>query len=163
MHSNINKVFFNKNVHSKRLWTFYSFYNILNKLILNMLNKGILIIVCLFSLQLIQAQTGRVSGQVMDGEFNDVLAFANVLVKGTQKGTTSDFDGNYSLDLEPGTYTIVFSFVGYDSKELTDVIVESGEVVEMNVTISPSSALRSEEHTSELQSRENLVCRLLLE
>src|SRR5690606_4405060 len=144
MHSNINKVFFNKNVHSKRLWTFYSFYNILNKLILNMLNKGILIIVCLFSLQLIQAQTGRVSGKVMDGEFNDVLAFANVLVKGTQKGTTSDFDGNYSLDLEPGTYTIVFSFVGYDSKELTDVIVESGEVVEMNVTISPSSALLSE-------------------
>lgn len=109
-----------------------------------MLNKGILIIVCLFSLQLIQAQTGRVSGKVMDGEFNDVLAFANVLVKGTQKGTTSDFDGNYSLDLEPGTYTIVFSFVGYDSKELTDVIVESGEVVEMNVTISPSSALLSE-------------------
>src|SRR5690606_41385891 len=31
------------------------------------------------------------------------------------------------------------------------------------LAVPPSSALRSEEHTSELQSRENLVCRLLLE
>src|SRR5690606_22700759 len=108
MHSNINKVFFNKNVHSKRLWTFYSFYNILHKLILNMLNKGILIIGCLFSLQLIPAQSGRVSRKVMDGGFNDVLAFANVLVKGTQSRSTSHAAGHYSLDLEPGTYTRLF-------------------------------------------------------
>ncbi|CAH8287245.1 TonB-dependent receptor [Mariniflexile fucanivorans] len=109
-----------------------------------MLNKAFLIIVCLFSLQVLQAQTGKISGKIIDNEFNDVLAFANVLVKGTIKGTTSDFDGNYTLELDPGTYTIIFSFIGYDSKQLTEVKVEKGKVVDLNVSLSPSSALLSE-------------------
>ncbi|WP_372757006.1 TonB-dependent receptor domain-containing protein [Mariniflexile sp.] len=109
-----------------------------------MLNKGILLIVCLFSLQLMQAQTGKITGKIIDSEFNDVLAFANVLVKGTTKGTTSDFDGNYSLELAPGTHTIIFSFIGYDAKQLTDVVVKSGQVTDLNVSLAPSSALLSE-------------------
>lgn len=109
-----------------------------------MFNKGILIIVCLFSLQFIQAQTGKITGKIIDSEFNDVLAFANVLVKGTVKGTTSDFDGNYTLELEPGTHTIIFSFIGYDSKELTGVVVKKGEVTDLSVSLDPSSALLSE-------------------
>lgn len=109
-----------------------------------MLNKGILIIICIFSLQLVQAQTGKVSGKIIDSEFNDVLAFANVLVEGTQKGATSDFDGNYSLDLEPGTYTIVFSFIGYDSKKITDIKVENNQTTDVNISLNPSSTMLSE-------------------
>lgn len=129
---------------AKKLWTFCSFINILKKRIQNMLNKGILIVVCLFFSQLMQAQTGKITGKVVDGEFNDVLAFANVLIKGIQKGTTSDFDGNYTLELDPGAYTIVFSFIGYDSKQLTEVLVKKGQVTDLNITLNPSSALLSE-------------------
>ena len=60
----------------------------------------------------------KLAGNVIDGEFVEPLAFANILVKGTTIGTTSDFDGKYQLELEPGTYTIVFSFVGYKLKKL---------------------------------------------
>ncbi|MFD0835021.1 TonB-dependent receptor domain-containing protein [Mariniflexile aquimaris] len=109
-----------------------------------MLNKGILIIVCLFSLQLMQAQTSKIAGKIIDSEFNDVLAFANVLVKGTLKGTTSDFDGSYSLELAPGSYTIIYSFIGYDSKQVTDVVVKNGQTTDLNITLNPSSALLSE-------------------
>ncbi|MGJ8591762.1 MAG: TonB-dependent receptor domain-containing protein [Aquaticitalea sp.] len=105
-----------------------------------MSNKGILTILCLLVLQIVNAQTGKLTGKIFDGEYNDVLPFANVLVKGTQKGTTSDFDGNYTLELEDGSYTILFSFVGYESKEVTEVSIKNGEVTELNVTLNASTA-----------------------
>lgn len=91
-----------------------------------------------------QGQTSKIAGKILDSEFNDVLAFANVLVKGTLKGTTSDFDGIYSLELEPGTYTIIYSFIGYDTKQVTDVVVKNGQTTDLNISLNPSSAMLSE-------------------
>ena len=58
-------------------------------------------------------QTGSIVGKLTDTDFNnEPLAFANVVIKGTSTGTTSDFDGLYELgNLEPGTYIVVYSFV----------------------------------------------------
>lgn len=85
------------------------------------------------------AQTGKVSGTVMDGELNDVLPFANISVKNTSKGATTDFEGDFQLSLEPGTYDIVFSFVGYQTKEITGVIVKEGDNTFVNVTLSAAA------------------------
>ena len=85
------------------------------------------------------AQTGTVAGNIIDGEFVEPMAFANVLVKGTTIGTTSDFDGKYQLDLEPGTYTIVFSFVGYATQEISEVVVKANQVYVLDVTLSTNS------------------------
>ncbi|MEL4306699.1 TonB-dependent receptor [Joostella sp. CR20] len=94
--------------------------------------------------QMAFSQQGVVKGKVMDGEFNDVLPFANISIKGESKGTTTDFEGAYSLDVNAGTYTVVFSFIGYTSQEITDVVVEEGKTVELNVTLQPSSAVLDE-------------------
>jgi TonB-dependent receptor len=96
----------------------------------------------LFSLLCIgftNAQKGKVAGNLIDGEFVEPLAFGNVLVKGTTTGTTSDFDGKYELELEPGTYTLVFSFVGYNTQEIVDVIVKANEVIELDITLETNS------------------------
>lgn len=98
----------------------------------------ILPLLALFFVSFSFAQKGKVTGSVIDGEFNDVLSFANVLVKGTETGTTSDFDGKYTIELEEGTYTLIFSFVGYETKEITDVIIKSGSVVDLDVTLNTS-------------------------
>lgn len=84
-----------------------------------------------------QAQT--ISGIVMDGEFNEPLPFANILVKGTTKGATSDIDGKFQIKIEPGTYTLAFSFVGYSSKEISNVEVNAGKDTFIEVTLSPAS------------------------
>ena len=81
----------------------------------------------------------KIIGKVIDQEFNETMPFANVLVKGTNIGVTTDFDGNYSINVEPGTYTLVFSFVGYKTKELTDINVSENDVKEVNVNLSSSS------------------------
>jgi len=85
------------------------------------------------------SQTGTVAGNLIDGEFVEPLAFGNILVKGTTTGTTSDFDGKYELELEPGTYTLVFSFVGYNTQEIVDVIIKPGEVTTLDVTLETNS------------------------
>lgn len=96
------------------------------------------LIVALFFFQAAFSQSG-ISGTINDGEFNDVLPFANIILKDTQKGTTSDFEGKYRMELEPGSYTIVFSFVGYQTKEITNVIVSDGEFTNTDVTLSASA------------------------
>ncbi|MEO0900863.1 MAG: carboxypeptidase-like regulatory domain-containing protein, partial [Bacteroidota bacterium] len=78
-------------------------------------------------------------GTLNDGEFNDVLPFANVVVKGTTIGTTSDFDGKYALELDEGTYTISFSYLGYQTVEITEVKVTAGAEFVLDVTLNPAS------------------------
>ncbi|MEH6537052.1 MAG: TonB-dependent receptor [Psychroserpens sp.] len=97
------------------------------------------LLIVLFTIGFANAQKGTVAGNVIDGEFVEPMAFANILVKGTTTGTTSDFDGKFQLELEPGTYTLVFSFVGYNTQEISDVIVKTGEVATLDITLETNS------------------------
>ena len=56
------------------------------------------------------AQEYTVSGTVTD-EKNQPLPGTLVIIKGTVKGTTSDFNGKYELTLPKGQYTFTFSFM----------------------------------------------------
>lgn len=85
------------------------------------------------------AQEGILRGTVTDGELNDVLPFANVLVESTSKGTTTDFDGKYQINLEPGVYTISFSFVGYKTLNISDVEIKDNQTKTVNVTLEMSA------------------------
>ena len=87
----------------------------------------------------VNAQTGKITGTIMDGEFNEPMAFANVLIKNTTKGTTSDFDGKYLIDIEPGSYTLVFSYIGYQTIEISDVLVSIGDDVIVDVTLNTNT------------------------
>ena len=66
--------------------------------ILLKLMRHIFILLFVFTAAIAQAQNpGTLVGKLTDKDFNnDPLPFANVLIKGTIKGTTSDFDGLYS-------------------------------------------------------------------
>ena len=86
------------------------------------------------------AQSGIITGTVNDGEYNDILPFANVIIKDSQRGALSDFEGKYSLELKPGIYTVQFSFVGYQTLEINEVIVKNGETTVVDVTLKASTA-----------------------
>ncbi|MCL7762976.1 TonB-dependent receptor [Polaribacter sp. Z014] len=63
------------------------------------------------------AQKITVKGLVMDSADNSPIPGASVLVKGTSRGTTTDFDGNYSISAEIGE-TLVFSYLGMDKRNV---------------------------------------------
>lgn len=62
------------------------------------------------------AQDRQVSGTVTGASDGTGLPGVNVLVQGTNKGTTTDADGNFAISLAPGENTLVFSFIGYKSQ-----------------------------------------------
>lgn len=66
-----------------------------------------------------QAQRSReITGTVKDGATGIPLPGVNVLVKGTNSGTTSDADGKFSLNMPEGIDVVVVSFIGYKSQEV---------------------------------------------
>ncbi|MDI1305043.1 MAG: carboxypeptidase-like regulatory domain-containing protein, partial [bacterium] len=78
----------------------------------------LLFVFCLFSFQFAKAQT-TVSGKITDGSTGMSLPGVNVVVKGTTKGISSDFEGKYSINVPNRSAILVFSYVGYTEKEVT--------------------------------------------
>jgi len=71
-----------------------------------------------------------IQGKVSDSGNGDLLPGVNVVVKGTTTGTTTDFDGNYELNVSSLPVTLVFSSIGFKSIE---ILVSSAGTV--NVTL----------------------------
>src|SRR5690606_26346348 len=96
--------------------------------IYNQQMKNILIALPFFFSSILTAQsTASIAGKLIYKEFNnEPLAFGSVLIKGTTIGTTSDMDGLYVFNnLNEGRYTLIYSYVGYETKEL-EVALEAG-------------------------------------
>jgi len=87
--------------------------------------------------QIISAQSkGTVRGTLTDKEANnESLPFANVIIKGTTIGSTTDFDGKYAISVPAGTHTIVFSFLGYKTIEKSFTI-NAGQTITINQVMS---------------------------
>ena len=115
------------------------------------------------SLEAVGQTTGSIVGLLTDKEFNnEPLAFANVIIKGQNTGTTSDFDGLYALeDLPVGTYTIIYSFVGYETVEIDNITVEQDKVTTVNVPMGASAATLEEVVITTTVRKESEVALLL--
>ncbi len=77
------------------------------------MNKFFLICLSVLCFPLIAlSQTFPFTGTVTDGESGDPLFGVDVVIN--ESGTTTDFDGNFKLDLPNGEHTVTFSYVGFD-------------------------------------------------
>lgn len=83
-------------------------------------------------------QTGIVEGTVVDGKTNQTLPGVNVLIVGTDTGTATDADGQFTFSKVPttGDLQISFTFVGYQ-KQTKHVTVIPGGTVQLSVTLQP--------------------------
>jgi TonB-dependent starch-binding outer membrane protein SusC len=90
-------------------------------------------IISLSGAPLLQGQT--ITGVITDRFSGETLPGANVMVKGTTTGTVTDIDGNYTLNLTPGSHTIVFSYVGYSQRE-ESITIAADETLVLNIGLS---------------------------
>ncbi len=65
------------------------------------------------------AQEHKVTGTVTSAEDNSPMPGVNVLVKGKTTGTITDINGNYSINVSGSDAVLVFSFIGFNPKEIT--------------------------------------------
>ncbi|QOD60214.1 SusC/RagA family TonB-linked outer membrane protein [Polaribacter haliotis] len=88
-----------------------------------------------FGVNSILAQEGKtVKGIITDSETNSPLPGVNILEKGTNNGTSTDFDGNYSITLKNTNATLVVSYIGFSSKE----VLVNGKS-KLNIVLSPDA------------------------
>jgi len=59
-----------------------------------------------------------ITGQITDAETGDPLPGVNIVVEGTTRGTISNTDGRYSIEVQPQDQALVFSFVGYQQQSI---------------------------------------------
>lgn len=100
------------------------------------MKKFTILIVCFLSLgmQLVYAQNKTLTGTVISSEDNQTLPGVSVIVKGTTTGTITDFDGNFSLSVPSEAETLVFSYLGMQTKE-----VAIGSMSKFDVTLDPEA------------------------
>ncbi|MCX7862576.1 MAG: TonB-dependent receptor [Bacteroidales bacterium] len=85
-----------------------------------------------------------IRGFVYDKSSGEPIMFANVLIKGTKIGTSTDVNGFFSFTkLQPGTYTLKVQFIGYDTATIT-VTVKDKEVITRKIYLIESSVLLQE-------------------
>lgn len=94
---------------------------------------GVLLLACLCVLS---AQQGAISGTVLDENTGEPLIGANVVIQGTSIGTSTDFDGKYQFQAEPGTYTLDVSYIGYNSKTIEGVVFSADSTTYLDLTLS---------------------------
>ena len=89
--------------------------------------KKITFFLFLFASTLVNAQSFTLKGKVVDAN-NESLPGATILVKETQQGTSSDFDGVFRINLEKGMYTIQVSFIGYKTVSEEISVTQNDEI-----------------------------------
>jgi hypothetical protein len=78
------------------------------------------------------------NGYVRDADTGETLLQANVIIEGTSRGAATNNAGYYTIqDLPPGTYTVVFSYLGYQTRTKT-VTLAAGETRRLDVELKPT-------------------------
>jgi len=82
---------------------------------------------------------GRIVGRVIDENTKDGLPSANIIIKGTYYGASTDYDGNFKIEkINPGTYNIDVTLLGYKTVQYSGIDIGEGKTVELSVKMSES-------------------------
>ena len=96
------------------------------------------------------SRNAEIEGIVYDGENEkEPLIFAEVIVKETNITTETAIDGSFKLNLKPGKYSLIFSFIGYKSIEIIDLEVTSNSTLKLDQVL---NALKIDTFISEINT-----------
>ncbi|MCF8320991.1 MAG: TonB-dependent receptor [Flavobacterium sp.] len=90
----------------------------------------------LVSTNFLFAQNAVITGTVLDDTNGSTLPGVDVVIKSINASATTGADGKYIFrNLAAGSYLVEFSFTGYDSKEVSEVIAKDNEITDLNITL----------------------------
>jgi len=126
------------------------------------MHRIILILLGLFiwsTTEVAAQQTASVSGYVTDSETGETLISANIGFQGTRLGASTNTLGYYTItNIEPGTYTLIGSYVGYQSYS-RQITLEPGENLRLDIGLIPESIELEEievRSQAELEEQKNI-------
>jgi TonB-linked SusC/RagA family outer membrane protein len=105
------------------------------------MKKILISIILFFSFSLVFAQQRQIKGKIMD-DTNSPIIGGTILIKGTSKGTVTDVNGNFQLNVPADAKTIICSYLGMKTKEVAlqessnfTIILESSDKSLQEVTV----------------------------
>jgi hypothetical protein len=81
--------------------------------------------ILLLVLSTMTAMAGNIKGTVFDKQTKEPLTGATIQITGTAQGVVADIDGNYTLNVNDGTYTITVRYIGYKDILLNSIKVKA--------------------------------------
>ena len=108
---------------------------------MSMLKKtyGLMVLLLAIAVPALPQSSGSIKGRVEDEKTREGLPSVNIVVKGTYYGAATDFDGNYRIEkVNPGTYNIDVTLLGYKAVQYTAIKVEAGQTLTLDVKMSES-------------------------
>jgi outer membrane receptor for ferrienterochelin and colicin len=113
---------------------------------LSMMKNFLLTIMLLFSTAIIFAQQATLKGVVTDSKGETVISGSVVLTakSGVKRVVETGIDGDYSIKVDPGTYTVEFSYVGLTPQRFDKVLLPVGEITSLNVVLDASGSVLEE-------------------
>lgn len=82
-------------------------------------------LILLLVLSTMTALAGNIKGTVLDKQTKEPLTGATIQITGTAQGVVADIDGNYTLNVNDGTYTITVRYIGYKDILLNSIKVKA--------------------------------------
>ena len=122
------------------------------------MKKKILTVLLILTVTVLFAN-GEIRGTITDASTGEPIMGANIVIEGTTIGTSSDFDGNFTLKIKQGTYSLKISLLGYNTTKVPDVIVLNNKVTAINITLTEGEQLN--EVTLTVQKRKNSATALM--
>jgi TonB-dependent receptor len=100
----------------------------------------VIVLLLLSAVTFSQAQDkGKIAGKIIDAASTEELIGVSVGIEGTNLGAASDLDGKFLITLDPGTYTVVMSYMGYQTKKFPNVEVKAGEVTYIEAALAETA------------------------
>ena len=89
----------------------------------------VLFFILFLTLSAMTVVAGTIKGTVTDKQTREPLTGATIQIAGTTQGTVADVDGNYSLDVNNGTYTLAIKYVGYKDIIINNVKAGKSDLI----------------------------------
>ncbi len=103
------------------------------------------IAVILASTMLVFSQAGSLKGKVTNKDTKEPIPFANIVIESGGHmitGGSTDFQGEYHIKpINPGTYDVTITYVGFEPQKIKGVIIKSGQVVFFNIEMKPTQTV----------------------
>jgi outer membrane receptor for ferrienterochelin and colicin len=104
------------------------------------INAVVILFLMTFSTTMLYSQSGKIQGRVFDAKNNEPLPFTNIIISGTNIGTSSDLDGNFVFTgVDPGFVKLDASSVGYEKYTSEDFMVTNAKTVFINLPLVETS------------------------
>lgn len=91
------------------------------------------------------AQKGTIRGRIYNSKTNEPLEFANIIIQGTNIGSTSDLDGNYIFTgIDPGFKQLVVSLVGFQTTLSPEIQVQGNQTTFLDIPVNETTQVLNE-------------------